>query len=321
MAMKTYFDPLYCGLKLEHPVCAAEGWCKTVDEIKELVRSASSLTGVGSVILTPDGRSGNRGQTYWSNGSTKAFNALGIPCPSEGYYREKLPLMVRIAHDAGKPLVFNIAGFSPEDYVRGAELAVKSGVDVVIVNAGCPNLWNSGIQKPIISHDPESLFEILDALGDAIGRSEIPIDVKISPIESLEERRGNLLALWKVFRAFPMIKAVTAINTVPNKVGRDESGAQCIQSPDVPMGMGGMSGAIIKPLGLWYVGELARLARGTDITIRACGGVTRGQDVADYLGVGEGKVSAVQVGDAVHYLGLKVLSEILREYSDLQEEE
>lgn len=315
------FPTEYCGQRLDHPVCAAAGYAKNARTFSELLESATSMIEFGSIIVGPK-REGNRGQTYWSDKRLRAFNALGIPCESEEYYRAELPRMIRETQQVGKVFALNIAGFSPEDYVRGAELAIDCGAHVLVVNFGCPNLWQAGVQKEIISHSAFRVFEILRAISNRIGFS-IPVDIKISPIEHLADRKTNLDSLWECIASFPMVQAVTALNTVPNKCGIDGHGAPCIISPDVPTGSGGMSGRIMKPLALWYASRLAYLARNSPVTIRACGGVTTGADVADFLGIGggkNGKVVAVQVGAAVHDFGPRVLSDILQQWVEYEEE-
>ncbi|MCA9364662.1 MAG: hypothetical protein KC736_02100 [Candidatus Moranbacteria bacterium] len=312
---------VYCGFPLEHPIFASGGCAQTLEDVRVLARSTSSMVEVGSVILSKSGRPGNAGQTYWSDQRTISFNVRNIPCPSEDYYRQNLHEMVEMAHRFRKILVWNIAGQNPVDFACAVRLGVQSGVDVIVVNAGCTNLWSDHKQKPTISHNSISLSAVLMAVQDALSSSRTPIDLKISPVENIQQREKNAQMIFNLVLRFPCVKLFTLINTIPNKVGFDERGFPCINSSDVPGGFGGMGGAITKPLGMWYVVRFASLISQNSalaqhvFTIRACGGVTCGKDVVDYLRAGRGHVCAVGVGTTVHDYGVRALSDILEEFT------
>ena len=137
------------GIHFEHPLMNAAGTCRLVegvDGVRELVRSATAAIMVGPITVEP--RTGNSGEVYWAN-EKFSLNSLGWPSPGKGYYQQHLLTMVSLAHNSGKPLFVNIAGFTPSEYAVLTEMALQKGVDLAELDLGCPNLWEEGQQKPI----------------------------------------------------------------------------------------------------------------------------------------------------------------------------
>jgi dihydroorotate dehydrogenase (fumarate) len=256
------------GVAFEHPVLNAAGTAKSLDDVARLARSRVAAVTLGSI--TKAARDGNAGEVYASRPGY-AVNALGMPNRGAAFYREVLPEMAGIVHAAGKPLVVSVAGFSPEENGELAHLAGDGGCDLVELNLGCPNVWDDGEQKRIMSFDPELVAGSLRAASGAAA----PVGVKLSPLSD-----PVLLAEVAAALADAGARFVVACNTFPNGLALRPDGR-----PAVDVGFGGVSGGAMKPVALGQVAQLrALLPDGVDVV--GCGGVRSGRDVADLLAVG-----------------------------------
>ncbi|WP_076825393.1 MULTISPECIES: dihydroorotate dehydrogenase [unclassified Frankia] len=268
------------GVAFEHPIMNAAGTCKTLADVTALARSAASAVVVGSI--TRDARAGNSGEVYWS-GPGGSLNALGLPNRGISYYREQLPAMVDAAHNHAKPLVVSVAGFAADEYADLARVAADAGADLIELNLACPNVWDGGQQKRIACFDPgqtEAICAAVEAALAAASRPAPPYGVKLSPFsdpEALGELAG-LLARRSGVSGGPSF--VTAINTFPNALVLDDR-----LRPVLDVGLAGLSGAALKPVGLGQVRQLRQLLP-ERMDIIGVAGVQNGRDVVDYLAAG-----------------------------------
>ncbi|MDO8689551.1 MAG: hypothetical protein Q7R39_06000, partial [Dehalococcoidia bacterium] len=254
-----------------------------------------------------------------------SLNSLGMPNPGAAYYEKHLPAMAALAHDADKPLLVSVAGFTPHEYGELAAVAFDGGADAVELNLGCPNVWQveqqkpifdfdpstSGVtypagatterQKPIACFDPPLVAEILRCVESRVG-SEARVAVKISPFSdpfALGEVAG-------VIAHYEWVKAVTTTNTFPNAFAYDDAGQPMI-SPGG--GLAGLGGPALKPIGLGQVRQLRSLLP-ERIQIIGVGGVSHGRDVREYLRAG---AAAVQIATAYLERYERVFSTLLAE--------
>ncbi|CAB4940038.1 unannotated protein [freshwater metagenome] len=256
------------GVALEHPLLNAAGTAKSLDDVARLARSPVAAVTLGSI--TKAARDGNAGEVYASRG-TYAVNALGMPNRGADFYRDVLPEMAGVTHEAGKPLVVSVAGFSPEENGELAHLAAEGGCDLVELNLGCPNVWDDGEQKRIMSFDPELVAASLRAAAGA----GVPVGVKLSPLSD-----PVLLGEVAAAAAGAGVRFVVSCNTFPNGLALRPDGRAAVD-----VGYGGVSGAAMKPVVLGQVSQLrALLPEAVDVV--GCGGVRSGQDVRDLLAVG-----------------------------------
>lgn len=268
------------GVELEHPLMNAAGTCKTLEDVTKFARSAVSAIVVGSITL--EDRMGNQGNVYWP-GQSYSLNSLGMPNRGQVYYRENLPQMVEIAHKAGKPLILSVAGFSPAEYGELAQLAHDAGVDFIELNLGCPNVWDGGLQKRIASFDPSGIVTIMAEVERLIADGSL-VGVKLSPYSD----PGMLAEVAEAISGLP-ICYVAASNTFPNSLTVDGAGKSVID-----VGLAGLSGIAMKPVGLGQVKQLHQLLPST-IQLIGVGGISNGQDVQDYLHVGASATQAATV--------------------------
>ncbi|MGE4426899.1 MAG: tRNA-dihydrouridine synthase [Solirubrobacteraceae bacterium] len=262
------------GVALEHPIINAAGTAKIVADVERLVASSVAAVTVGSITL--QARAGNAGEVYASRPGC-AVNALGMPNRGADFYRDALPGMVGLAHARSKPLIVSVAGFAPEEYGELAHLAADAGADLVELNLGCPNVWEDGSQHRIASFDPDLVARSV-AAASGVG---VPIGAKLSPL-------GDPVLLAEVAEvlAGSGIRFVATSNTFPNGLVLGPGGR-----PAIDVGLGGVSGAALRPIALGQVAQLRARLPGT-IDIVGVGGVRAGGDVDDLLTVGAVAVAA-----------------------------
>jgi len=253
---------------LTPPLGNGGGCCKTVADVRELSRSLAGAIVLGSI--TREARLGNAGDVWWV-GQGAALNSLGMPNGGSNYLKRHLREMVEIAHDAGKALVVNVAGFHPKEYAELTAQALELGADAVEENLGCPNILDDGERKPIFAFDLEAIDEIISLIERQAGASA-PIWLKVSPHSdpSLLRKSADVIARHEA------VKAVTAINTFPNAYGLDDAGR-----PVISAGLAGLSGRALKHIGL---GQIKQWREWLPDRIRliAVGGISSGTDVRDY---------------------------------------
>jgi dihydroorotate dehydrogenase (fumarate) len=194
-----------------------------------------------------------------------------MPNRGAAFYRDVLPEMAGVVHAAGKPLIVSVAGFSPEENGELAHLAADGGCDLVELNLGCPNVWDGGEQKRIMSFDPDLVARSLEAAAGA----GAPVGVKLSPLSD-----PVLLAEVAAAAAGAGARFVVSCNTFPNGLVLRDDGR-----PAIDVGFGGVSGAAMKPVALGQVSQLCALLP-DDVDVVGCGGVRTGRDVRDLLATG-----------------------------------
>ena len=286
------------GLKFRNRVMFGAGTVKTVEQVKQAVKSRASAITVGSI--TVDSRVGNPGVVYDDNGFF-SLNSIGLKNDgAKFYYKDNLPEMVKIAHTAGMQLIVNTSGVaSLDDYRIMAEIIAESGADGQEINFACPNVWEDKkdddddrkavTQKRIVSFVPDMVGEGLRIVEAAVG-DKLWTSVKVSPYSDpdlLNEVAG-------VISSFDFVRAVVTSNTFPNAFAFDEDAGQ----PWITFGKGlaGMAGNALRPIVMGQVIQW-REALSSDKAIIAVGGIAHRQHVEDYLRVG---ADATQITSAFH---------------------
>jgi len=266
---------------------------KTLGDATVLANATCGAIVVGSISIQP--RKANVGQGYWPHKERiYSLNSFGMPNGGMPYFKKNLPLIADIAHAQGKPLIANLAGFSNEEFVTLVALAQDSGADMAELNFGCPNVWEAGQQKHIISYHPKLVEETLKYISQC--NPKIKLSVKISPLPP-----DLLRDVSKVIADSHIIQAVTATNSQPNASISTGTGATGKNM------LAGLSGRALKPISLGVVTQLRDLLP-RDIDIVGCGGVSTANDVRDYLSAG---AKAVQIATALVEEGTSAFEKIL----------
>ena len=280
------------GIRLSNPLMnAAYLHSKTASDVKRLAKSACGAVVVGSI--TVEARKPNKDGGYWRHkDGLYSLNSFGMPNAGYTYFEEQLPALVRTAHENNKPLIANIAGFLPEEFARLIKLAEQSKADMAELNLGCPNAWEGGNQKRIISYHPSLVGEVLAAVKSL--KTSVKVCVKISPLPP-----DLLRDIANEVSKSNCVDAVTATNSYPNAYFTSGTG----KPTDI---LTGMTGRSLKPISLGVVKQLRGLLP-ESVDIIGCGGISSVNDVRDYIEAG---ASAVQLATALMDEGLEVFSKL-----------
>ncbi|MFW6362416.1 MAG: dihydroorotate dehydrogenase [Spirochaeta sp.] len=198
------------------------------------------------------------------------INSIGLAnVGSENFVQLKYPFLSRLKC----PIIVNVAGSQPEDYLATLEYLEKhTTVWGYEVNVSCPNVKCGG---QAIGTDPQQVESLTREFRR---RTSKPVIIKLSP---------NVTDITVIARAAENggADAVSCINTL---VGM----AIDIQRkrPVLPMATGGLSGPAIKPVGLAAV---YRVSRAVQIPVVGMGGIMGVDDAVEYLLAG---ASAIQTG-------------------------
>jgi len=273
MTARTLDDRLpivLCGIHLRNPVLAASGTCAYGVEFAHQVDWGK----VGGLVvkgLSREPMAGNPPPRMWETHGGM-INSIGLQnIGVRAFVAEKLPKI----RELPTAVFANIFGYSVEDYVEVARvLEDAEGLAGYELNVSCPNTSHGGMY---FSGDPALLEEVVAAVRRVARRPLIvklsPNVARIEPLAQAAERAGaDALSLVNTFVAL----AVDART----------------RRPRIGAGFGGLSGPAIKPIALRLVHEAARAVK---IPIIGLGGISTGEDAAEFLVAG---ATAVQVGTA-----------------------
>lgn len=287
------------------PLMNAAGTIKTPDQAKTFLRTPFPAVMLGSYTL--EEREGNSGRTFFDT-PLGALNSMGLPGPAMETWREWVKGVVPLFHDDGKEVWVSIAGFNPREYRQLAEAALECGADAIELNLGCPNVWDHGEQKPIVSLSVEQTAMVLDEVRPLL--LDHRFGAKLSPIL-------DLVVMAEIDKQLSQsgISFLTIINTVPNCYATATDG-----TPGVTFGKGlaGMSGPAITWLALGQI--ISHREFVPEIPIVGVGGISRGKDYFDFRTEPVG-AAACQVGTAFWQGGIKRMTTILEEIAEISTEE
>ncbi|MFQ6059377.1 MAG: dihydroorotate dehydrogenase, partial [Anaerolineae bacterium] len=256
--------------------------------------------GAGAVTAKscgPEPRAGHPNPTVldWGHG---LINAIGLANPG-------VEEMAAILKDAkgrleplGVPLMASIFAETVEGFAQVAHRVSEAEPDFIEVNISCPNVA-AELGRPFAA-DPHSAAAVTRAVREA---THLPVIVKLSP---------NVTDIADIAQAVEVAgaDAIAAINTVAGMVIDVESGR-----PILANRVGGISGPAIKPIAVRCVYEICQAVR---IPVIGIGGVTTGLDAVEMIMAG---ATAVGIGSAVYYRGVRVFEEILQEMSSFMAEQ
>lgn len=248
---------------------AACSVAKTIDDVTALARTSIGAVTVGSITVAE--RAGNP-EPRWFEGNGYAINSFGMPNGGAEFYRQNLPEMIRIVHEANKKFNLSVAGFTTAEYVELAKLANEAGVDYLELNLGCPNIAIDGKQKPIASFDPAYIEEIISSVKEV---TSLPLLIKLSPYSNPAELKNVAALLTRL-----SVAAVVTMNTFPNSFETDEAG-----SPVIASAFGGLSGSAVRAIGAGQVKQF-RDALPPEIAVIGAGGCETVEDVEQYASAG-----------------------------------
>jgi dihydroorotate dehydrogenase (NAD+) catalytic subunit len=255
---------------LSNPVGVASGTFGYGSEYEKLV-DLSRLGAIYTKAVTLEPREGNEVPRIVETPSG-ILNSIGLANVGvEVFLREKLPPLAGFCKTCA--IVANVAGATEEEYAAVVErLETAPQVWGCEINVSCPNVKHGGLA---FGTDPAQIERLTAGLRRITGR---PLIVKLTPNVT------DIAAIAKAAEAGGA-DAVSCINTLIGMVIDTKT-----KKPVLPLGIGGLSGPAIRPVG---VAMVYRVSRAVKIPVIGIGGIMCADDALQYLMAG---ASAVQVG-------------------------
>ena len=266
---------------MNNPVMLASGVVGVHPDILPRVAEA----GAGAMVtksISMNPREGYRNPTVVEVESGYV-NAIGLSNPGVNAFSKELATL----KEKPIPIVVSLFGSTPTEFSDMISRLESSSVDCYELNLSCPHVEKVGLE---VGQDPEAVSSIVKIAKKFSSR---PVLIKVS---------SNITDIVEIVSVAKDSGAdgVTAINTVRAMVIDIETGR-----PILANHVGGLSGPAIKAIAIRCVYDISQKV---DIPIIGCGGITRWSDAIEFFLAG---ASAVQVGSAVAYKGLDILSEIV----------
>ena len=256
------------------------------------------LNGLGALVIkttTPHARKGNP-QPQIAMLKNGVINSVGLTNPGvDAVVNEKLPYLRQKYPDL--PIVGSIGGSSVADYQWVAQkLADSNMLNALELNISCPNVHEGGMA---FGTRPQTVEEVTRKVKEVTGA--IPVYVKLSP---------NVTDITAIAKAAERGGAdgLTMINTLLG-LHIDVETRQSV----IGNGMGALSGAILKPLAVRMIYQVAHV---TDLPIIGIGGVETVDDVLEMFLAG---ASAVGVG-AAHFDDMEVIPHLAAQLEQRMDE-
>ena len=248
---------------------AACSVAKTMEDVKAMCETQAGAVLIGSI--TVEAREGNK-EPRWYVGDGYALNSFGMPNGGLNFYENELPKMVSYIHESKKVAVLSIAGFSTQEYVQLADLGERSGVDILELNFGCPNVSVDGKQKPIVSFDPITMQEIIEEVQASV---KLPLIIKVSPYSNPADLQKAAEVLHKT-----RVAGVVASNTFPNGFMPGDDGKSVLANE-----LAGVSGRALQAITLGQVRQFRNLLP-DEVAVIGVGGIETREDADKYFKAG-----------------------------------
>jgi dihydroorotate dehydrogenase (NAD+) catalytic subunit len=262
------------GIQFRNPVLAASGTFGYGIEFEKQV-DLNDLGGIVVKGLSREPIDGNAAPRLWE-ARAGMINSVGLQnIGARAFVDTKLPELRRYP---ATPIIANVFGYSAEDYLEVVRILNDAeGLSAYELNVSCPNTKHGGLAFGV--DEP--------ALSDLVARVKLlatrPVIVKLSPnVAAIEpfalaaERNGA--------------DAISLVNTFISLAIDSET-----RKPRIGAGYGGLSGPAIKPIALRMVHQAARAV---EIPVIGIGGISNGEDAAEFLLAG---ASLVEVGTATFW--------------------
>lgn len=275
------------GLSLRSPFLLASGiWGESGESLAGAWRA-----GAGGVITKSIGerpRPGYPNPTVEVYDEWGMLNAMGLPNPGIDEY----PREIEIARRAGATVIGSVFAGDAAEFARLSKQIEATGVLGIELNLSCPHAEGFGTE---VGSHPADVERIVRAVVDQVN---VPVIAKITPNTS--DAAALALAAERAGAA-----AISAINTV-----RGLAIDVTLRRPVLAHGLGGLSGAAIKPVGLACVWQIYRRVK---IPVIGVGGIRTGTDALEYVMAG---ARALEVGTTVAFDGIGAFGRLNRELSE-----
>ncbi len=257
-------------IKLPNPVMPSSGTFGYGIEFSDLL----NLDDLGAIVVkgtTLRPRMGNFQRRFTEIAGCAEISTIGLQNVGvEKFVEEKLPLLRKYK----APVVVNIAGESPEEFVEITKvLNHAKGVGVIEINLACPNVAGGGVQ---FSADKDVTFQVVKSVRSA---TNYPIIAKLCPTVT---DVGILARVCEDAGADAIcpIYAVMGM-TIDIETRRSKLGKKILAS---------VGGPWMKPIAVRLVWQAAQASK---IPIIGGGGIVSPEDAIEFFIAG---ATAVQVG-------------------------
>lgn len=277
----------FCKVKFKTPLVSASG---IVVEPLEIIK-LSQFKGVGglttkSISILP--REGNP-LPIIASFKVGFVNAVGLKNPGIKAAKKEMGKLKKFVK---QPIIISIFGAQLADFpILAKEIAVNKP-DLIELNLSCPNV-DDEFGKPFATDPLLSAMAVLEVKKVV---KDIPVIAKLTP---------NTPDLKKVAYEVEQAgaDAICAINTVGPGMLINLKTRKLILSH----GVGGVSGAGIKPIALRCVNDIYKTVK---IPIIGMGGIRDGKDAIEMIMAG---ATLVGIGTAVYERGYQVFDKIIEE--------
>ena len=262
------------GIQFRNPVLAASGTFGYGIEFEKQV-DLNALGGIVVKGLSCEPIEGNAAPRLWE-ARAGMINSVGLQnIGARAFISTKLPELRRYP---ATPIIANVFGYSAEDYLEVVRILNDAeGLSAYELNVSCPNTKHGGLAFGV---DEPALSDLVAGVKRLAMR---PVIVKLSPnVAAIEpfalaaERNGA--------------DAISLVNTFISLAIDSQT-----RKPRIGAGYGGLSGPAIKPIALRMVHQAARAVK---IPVIGIGGISSGEDAAEFLLAG---ASLVEVGTATFW--------------------
>ena len=260
----------FCGFELQNPINTASGTFSAKGS-----GSFYDYSKLGAVTTKGVANIPWQGNPTPRIAETKSgmLNAIGLEnLGAEHFIKEELPQIKADIGGSGTKIIANLAGRSIEDYIDVAEKLNSSDVDMLELNISCPNVKEGGIT---FGTSTDMVEKVTKSVKRAVKK---PLIVKLTP---------NVTDICEIARAAEQggADALSLINTLSGMRIDVKSRKHILANK-----IGGLSGPAILPIAIRMIWQVSGAVK---LPIIGMGGVSTGEDVAEFLMAG---ASVVAVG-------------------------
>ena len=257
------------GVEFKNPVTVSSGTFGSGAEYGEFVDlnrlGAVTTKGVANVPW-PGNPTPRIAETYGG-----MMNAVGLQNPGiDVFCSRDIPFLQQ--YDTN--IIVNVCGRSEKDYVEVVERLADEAVDLLEINASCPNVKEGGIA---FGQNPNALEQITKAVK---AKAKQPVIMKLSP---------NVTDITEMAKAAEAggADALSLINTLTGmKIDIHRRNFAIANKT------GGLSGPAIKPIAVRMVYQVAHAVK---LPVIGMGGIMNAEDAIEFMMAG---ASVVSVGTA-----------------------
>lgn len=298
------------GLTFKNPIVAAStDIARSVEQFEAFAKSGVGAIITKSVTDAPALQDDNISRIHITDLAQKpvrgavpeqyTFFSRGGSMVGMEAFEPKAAGMLRIAQKYGTVAIGSIAAGPVENWVRFAKRFEELGFPALELNFGNPHGEASDAKLGfLIGQSPELCEEILKAVQSAV---TLPVIVKMTP------QLSDVTGMAKHLEACGA-KAVTVMHRFQGLMVDSETDAPVLG------GWAAIGGSWMKPIAL---ANIARIYRGTGLTIFGGNGANTARDVYEYMCCG---ASLVEIGSAFMLRGPGYASQVAAEFAALLKE-